>query len=240
MVPATDLEVVEVVRRRDLDGAGALLRVGMLVGDDGDRPLDDRQPAAFADQVDVARVLRMNGDGGITQHRLGTGRGYGEKPPWFALDGITDGPQLSRNLPLLDLQVGNGGSQERVPVDQPLVAIDQAPFVQVDEYLADGGGKPLVHGEAFAGPVAGSAQAAQLGGDGTPRLRLPCPYPFDEAFAPQPLPGESLARELLLDHHLRGDAGVIGTGLPERIAPAHARIPDQNVLQRVVEGVPHV
>jgi hypothetical protein len=40
------------------------------------------------------------------------------------------------------------------------------------------------------------------------------------------MPGEPLARELPLDHHLRRDAGVVGAGLPKRIATAHARIPD--------------
>ena len=52
--------------------------------------------------------------------------------------------------------------------------------------------------------------------------------------------GEPLACELPLDHHLRGDAGVVSPGLPEGIATAQARIPDQDVLQRVVERVPHV
>ena len=40
-----DLEIVEVVPRRDLDRARAQLRIGMLVGDDRDQPAGDRQLA---------------------------------------------------------------------------------------------------------------------------------------------------------------------------------------------------
>ena len=40
-VALADLEVVEVVRRGDLHRAGALLRVGVLVGDDRDQPVGD-------------------------------------------------------------------------------------------------------------------------------------------------------------------------------------------------------
>ena len=49
-----------------------------------------------------------------------------------------------------------------------------------------------------------------------------------------------LLGELALDHHLRGDAGVIETGLPEHVAAAHAHLTDEDVLKRVVEGVAHV
>jgi hypothetical protein len=40
-VPAADLEVIGVVRRGDLDRAGAELRVDVLVGHHRDLPVDD-------------------------------------------------------------------------------------------------------------------------------------------------------------------------------------------------------
>ena len=43
LVPLADLEVVEVVRRRDLDRAGAFLRVRVFVRDDRDAAADQRQ-----------------------------------------------------------------------------------------------------------------------------------------------------------------------------------------------------
>ncbi len=46
--------------------------------------------------------------------------------------------------------------------------------------------------------------------------------------------------QLALHHHLRGDAGMVGAGLPERVVAAHPVPAGQDVLQRVVEGVAHV
>ena len=46
--------------------------------------------------------------------------------------------------------------------------------------------------------------------------------------------------QLALDHHLRGDAGVVGARLPQHVLAAHALEAAQHVLQRVVERVPHV
>ena len=49
LVALTDFIVVEVVRRRDLDAAGAELGVDVLVGDDRDEPIGQRQRDLLAD-----------------------------------------------------------------------------------------------------------------------------------------------------------------------------------------------
>ena len=55
-VALADLEVVEVVRRRDLDRARSLLGIGVVVADDRDAAADQRQDDVLADQVpDAAR-----------------------------------------------------------------------------------------------------------------------------------------------------------------------------------------
>ena len=66
------------------------------------------------------------------------------------------------------------------------------------------------------------------------------PRPLGERLAAEGLPGQSLRGQLALDHHLRGDAGVIGAGLPERVPPLHAAPPYQHVLHRIGEGVAHM
>src|SRR3546814_7466062 len=50
VVALADLEVVEVVRRGDLDRTGALLGIGVAVGDDGNAPADQGQDSMLADQ----------------------------------------------------------------------------------------------------------------------------------------------------------------------------------------------
>ena len=77
LVALADFEVVEVVRRRDLDRAGALLGIGIFVRDDRDLAADERQlhlRAGF-DERRIALILGMHGNAGVAQHRLGPRRG---------------------------------------------------------------------------------------------------------------------------------------------------------------------
>ncbi len=59
----------------------------------------------------------------------------------------------------------------------------------------------------------------------------------------EPLAAEVVASLLFflkqpaLDDGLRGDAGVVGAGHPERVEALHPLHADENVLQRVVQGV---
>jgi len=46
--------------------------------------------------------------------------------------------------------------------------------------------------------------------------------------------------QLPLDHHLGGDAGMVGSRLPQHIAATHPLEAAQDILERVVERVPHV
>ena len=116
------------------------------------------------------------------------------------------------------------------------------PFaIEVDEHLEHGPRQALVHGEALARPVAGGAEPLELAPDGAPRFLLPLPYALEELLAAEVAAVRLLAlHQLALDHHLGGDAGMIGARLPEHVAAAHALEAAQDVLQGVVEGVPHM
>ena len=52
--------------------------------------------------------------------------------------------------------------------------------------------------------------------------------------------GSCALHELPLDHHLGGDAGVIGARLPQHVAAVHAPVAAEDVLQRVVERMAHM
>ncbi len=147
-------------------------------------------------------------------------------------------PQLAAHLALLDFQVRDRGVQLGVPVDQALVLVQQLRLVQIDEYLAHRRADAVVEREAFARPIGRGAQAAKLARDSTTRFRLPFPYLLQEFLAPELLARDALFGELAFDHHLRGDARVVGAGLPQRVAPAHAPIADQHVLQGKGQGMP--
>ena len=47
-------------------------------------------------------------------------------------------------------------------------------------------------------------------------------------------------RHLPLDHHLRGDAGMVGADHPERILALQPGMPRENILQRIVERMADV
>ena len=78
LVAPADLEVVEVVRRRDLDRAGALLGIGIGIGDDPHQPADQRQAHVGADQALEPLVVGMDRDGAVAEHRLGPRRRDGD------------------------------------------------------------------------------------------------------------------------------------------------------------------
>ena len=214
IVAAADLEVVEVVRRRDLDRARAFLGVRILVGDDRDRPLGDRQDHVLADEGLVAVVVGVNGNGGVAEHGFGPGRRDGDELSVHPFDRVLEVPQLADGLALLDLQIRNRRLELGVPVDQPLVAVDQVLLVELDEHLEHRLRQALVHGETLARPVAGRAEALQLVEDQSAGLFFPRPHAIDESLAAELAPRRTRAFQLALDDHLGRDAGMIGAGLP--------------------------
>ena len=47
-------------------------------------------------------------------------------------------PHMAVNFDVLDLEIGNRGLEMRVPVHQPLAAVDQALFIHLDKDLDHG------------------------------------------------------------------------------------------------------
>ena len=161
VVPAAHLEIVEVVGGGDLHRARSLLRVGVGVGHDRQAAPDQRQDGRAADEAAEARVLRVDGHGGVAQHGLGPGGGDHDMGTRPVREGIADVPEPAvRDLALDDLQVGDRGAQRRVPIDEALVPVDQALPVEGDEDLDHRPAQPFVHGEAVARPVGRGAEAA--------------------------------------------------------------------------------
>ena len=272
LVPLADLEIVEVVGRRDLDRACALFRVGIFVGDDRNQPADQRQANMAAEQMLVARIVRVRGDRGVAEHRLRPRGGDGHPlAGLFAVvvhhrvleivevpvgvfgerlgerRGVERRAVLARPLEralaldLHDLEVRDRGLKLRVPVDQPLVLVDEPLAIELNEHFRDRARQTLVKGESLAAPVAGGAEALELGDDRAAQFRLPRPDALDERLAAERAPVRLLpVHQHAFDHHLCGDAGVIDARLPQHVAAAHAPVTAQDVLKGVVERVAHM
>ncbi len=138
------------------------------------------------------------------------------------------------------LEVGQRRVQHRVPVHETLAAIDQPVLVQAHEDFEHGRGEACVHREAVARPVDRVAEPAHLARDRVARFLFPLPHALDEFLAAEVVPRPAVGGKLALDHHLRGDARVVGARLPEGAIAVHAVQPGQHVHQRVLEGMPHV
>ena len=88
----------------------------------------------------------MHGHRGVAEHGLGrvvaTVMNVEGRPVEVALDRIVEVPEMALHLDLLHLEVGDGGEQLRVPVDQPLVLVDEARAVKLDEHLGTARERP--------------------------------------------------------------------------------------------------
>ena len=239
VVTFADLIVVRVMGGRDLHAAGALFRVGVLVLDDRDPAVGERQVHGLADEVLVARIAGRDRHGGVAEHGFGT-RGGDDEITGAVGERVAEMPELALHFAVDDFLVGKRALGGGAPVHHALAAVDVAFFIELDEHLADGGAEALVHGEAFAVPVAGRAELAELLDDRAAVELLPFPDAFDELLAAERAAVDAfLLAEDLVDLALGGDAGVVGAGEPADFLAHHAVPADEDVLQRVVQDVPH-
>ena len=236
-MPPADLEIVEVVRRGDLDRTAAGFGIGVLVGDDRDQPAGERQADGFADDIGVTRIPGMHRDPGVAEHRLRPGGRDNDITTRLTLDRVADVPQRAFGLAIFDFEIRDHGVHLRIPIDQPLVAVDQSLAVKRHKNPADRGGQSRVHRKALTPPVRRGAETPQLAGDGAARLLLPFPNSGDEPLTTKFALRPALLGDVAGNNDFGGDAGVIGAGLPEHVAAAHALIADQHILQR--EGQAH-
>ncbi len=238
IVVTPDVEVGEVVRRRDLEGARTELGVDTLVGDHGQLALEQRQDRRAAHGVEVPRIAWVHRHRRVAEHGLGTGRGDRERAA--VRQRVADMVEVARHLPVGHLEVADRRTAARAPVDQVVVLVDVALLVQRDEHAVHGAHVAVVEGEPLALVVAGTAEPLLLLDDRAAVLLAPRPHAAHELLAAEVFLAEALGGERLLDHVLRGDAGVVGARQPAGVLAEHAMVAREHVLHGVVEGVAHV
>jgi len=152
-VAEADLKVVRVMCGRHLDCAGAEIQLHIVVRNDGNLAVHDRQDAGLSDELFKALVVRVHGHAGIAHHGFRAGRRDDEVARAVG-QRVADIPEVAGLVHILDLRVGERGDTVGAPVDDTAALVDEALFVQTHEHLAHGPGAALVHGEAGAVPVA--------------------------------------------------------------------------------------
>ena len=225
IMPFADLEIVEVMGGRNLHRARALFRIGIVIGDHRDLTAGDRMVQQLADHLRIAGVVGMNGDGGVAKQGFRS-RGCDDHLTGPIGQRIGEMPVKAVDLAIFDFQIGNGRLELRVPIDQALIAIDQALVVKGDKDLAHGCRKAIIQGEALARPVATGPQSTHLTGNRAARFGFPGPNLLNKGFAPKVSPPHiARLRQLTLDHHLGRNPGMVGAGQPQDRIAAHAPIP---------------
>ena len=191
-VVAADVEVGEVVGRRDLEGAAAEARIDALVGDHRQFAPQQGQQRGAPDDLVVALVVGVHGHRRVAEHGLGPGRGDRDRAA--ALQRVAHVVEVAGFVDVLDLEVADRRAAARAPVDDVVVLVDVAFGVQGHEDLDHCLDILGIEREALALVVAGAAQALDLLDDRVAVLLAPGPDELDELLAADVLLALALRR----------------------------------------------
>ena len=131
-VALADRIVVEVVCRGDFDHAGTEFAVHVVVGDDWNLTVGQRQLHGLADQMRVAFVFRMHHHRGVAEQGFRAGGGHSQRSAAVG-QRVGNRPQETVFFFADHFQIGDGRLQYRIPIDQTLSAVDQAFGMQAHE-----------------------------------------------------------------------------------------------------------
>ena len=119
----------------------------------------------------------------------------------------------------------------------PVVAVDPAALVQVDEPAHDRAVVAGVHGETLAAVVERGAEQAELAHDLAAVLLEPALRVLVEALAAEVALRLPLLGQLAADGGPGRDAAVVVAGLEERVEAPHPVVADERILERKLEAV---
>ena len=89
----------------------------------------------FPDNVRIPLIVGIDGNGGISQHRLRTGGGHDDLSLPVGI-GVSDMPEAGPLLFVFDLEIGYGRMAARAPVHDIIILIDEPVIVKPDKDLA--------------------------------------------------------------------------------------------------------
>lgn len=168
-----NFEIVEVVGGGNLDGAGAVLGVGVFVGDDGDFAVGEGEFDKTTDEVLIAGIIRVDRDGSVTEESFGAS-GTDDDFGMFdvriivgsAVRGgaelIGDFPEVAVFVFVLDFDIGEGGLVLRTEIDEFFAAVDHTVVPHFLEGFVNAGDNVFIKSKSQVGPGAGGTKGANL------------------------------------------------------------------------------
>ena len=239
VVPEPHLVVIRVMGRGNLYRTSTKGGVNVLISKQRNLTVYYRQDQGLAHQIRITLIGRIYRHAGIAEHGLRTGGGNLHILV-LALYLIADVPQMSGLGLMLHLDVRNSGVAVRAPVGNACPLIDKPLLIQADKNLPDSPGAALVHGETLPVPIQRGTQGTQLAHDAAAELFLPLPYTLQELLPAQLVAVGAFLPESPLHLGLGGDTGMVAARHPQGIVALHAAPANQDVLQGIVQGMPHV
>jgi hypothetical protein len=253
------LHVGGVAERADHQDPRPLLPVHERAREDGNRNPEQRCDGPTAEQLLVALVVRVGGDRDAGGQELGAGGGDHERSP--ALDSEAHVVECAPLRAVLDLGLGDRGSEVHVPQGRGLDLVDVATAVEIEE--APLGQPPAVGADrrVLEAPVHGQAEPLPQVLEGLLVLDGQGEAQLDEVRARDPT-SRLLSRRLVrhrqvetrlvgnarlapdvvvvLDPALGGKAVVVPPHRVEDVLPAHPVEAGEHVGLRVAEDVADV
>ena len=239
VVALTHFKVVGVVSRRNLNSTSPEFLVDIFIGKQRNAAVHNRQNQGLAHDILITFIFRMYRYARITEHGFGSGRGDFHIAI-LALYLIAQMPEMTVFIFMFHFDIGNGRVAVRAPVGNARPLIDKALVIQAYEHFAHSRRAAFIHRETLAVPVTGRPQRTQLGHDAVAILFLPVPNAFEELFAAEFITVRSLFTQRSLNLGLRSDTGMVTARNPNGIVALHAAETNQNILQRIVKGMPHM
>ena len=160
-VAPAHLEIVGIVRGRDLHRARSELAVHEIIRDDGDFTIYKRQYERCAHNGRISFIRGVDGHRGVAEHGFGPRRGdaYESLP---AFKRVFEMIELALHLFVFGFLIRQRGLAARAPVDDVFAPVNESFAIKLNEHFAHGPGQAFVHGKAFPVPVAGAAEFFKL------------------------------------------------------------------------------
>lgn len=156
-----DLEIVEIVGRGDLHGTGTEGRISVLVSDNRDSTIGERENDFSANEIFVTVIVGIYSDSDVTKESLRASSGDDELG--VAVDDfVSDVPEVTLFVFVVDFDVGEGGLVLRAVIDELLAAVDHAVIPHFFEGFVDAGDDVFVEGKGEIGPGAARTEGAEL------------------------------------------------------------------------------
>ena len=170
---------------RDLQESSGKLRLGIgrvatllhshdnvVVFDNRNHAPNNRQTQLLATHLSSARILRIECHGGIAKHGFRACGGHGDIARAI-FKRVAEVPEVPIHFLHLHFIISECSARYRIPIDQPLPAIDQAVIKEFEECSTDSRGAHRIHGESNAVIVTRCTHQFQLAENGGFVLILP-------------------------------------------------------------------